>query len=451
MPSLEVVFSVKGLDKQITAFNKVAQASTQVAQTQQKNANKVADSYAKGPFSRLAGLQAQMSRATAAGDVTAQKDLSYLLARTQKQIDAAKPKSFGSRLASVVSTSRLNFGGGGGGISPLAGKLAGLVAEGGEGGPVALGVTALAGAAVAAAGGLVALSQKAAEAANEFSRMRFATGSGAGTAAALSVLGGAGGFDAASLASSFNSRISSDPTAMAFAARFGIRNIGGAYGNQDWGKQLLTAVQGLRNISDFTERVRTARALGLEGALPLTQLSNRQFGRLGQDAGLKASIMTPKFQQDAADFASSIARITDAVGNFVAALGKPVLHDLSDFFNGVADTINYLAQAINRNQNIIAFFKDLAEAFAFQAIGNPVGAAGKMKDAFGDLSAQNQALDNNTGALDRNTSAINGMSGMIPGYYGLNGERGSRAIPDNIGGEYLRRGMEAGGFALGAF
>lgn len=357
------------------------------------------------------------------------------------------PKTRGQKIWQAITTSRFSLGNGGGQMMPLVGRT--LAALGPEGTAIA----ALAGGAIAAAKAVYDLANNAAQAADNFNRFRYATGSGTGTAAALAGVGGAIGMSTGALgsaASAFNARITSDPMAMAFASRLGVSNIPGPFGDQDFGKQLLIAVENLRKISDRTERVRMARVLGLEDFSTFASLSDKQAGFLKGDEGTKARIFDPEFEQQSADFLASAGRVSEAMLNFFTALGKPVVKQATDFLNDLASGVNYLADVANKNGNKILAFFELGAAILRGSIGDVGGALDSFKNAMGDFMSPGEALESalgeNSRAMHANTKAIDALTGTFG-----RGERLGRAIPPNLSGEALRQALELGGLRLYPF
>lgn len=426
MPApLEIIFKVKGMTEITRAANKASAAWSKV------------------------GTTPSGSRRASAGTASGRSVSSLAPGANTIAAKFASP-SFSpasSRLTRIASSA----GGGSSKVASVAGKIGSALLEGSEANPY----TAAATAALAASTAIYKLADEASKASQKFETLKFATGSNGGTAARLATIGssiGMSGEQIGGMSAALQERITTDPAAMATARRFGAYNIGRPYGNVDEGRNLLKVLEGIRKLSDPSDRIRTARTLGVEGASNYFNLSDQQAGKVQADAQTKSSIFTPQFGQDAADFQSSVARVADSIENVIGALGKPVMKDMADWFNSLADGLNGVANWLNEHQNIIKVLKDLSDASTNALVGNGKGVYDSLSKANDDLnSSPTDALDANTRAHQANTDAINQLNGLIPGIYGK-GARLNAALGDgSMGGEYLRRGLEAGGFRLGAF
>jgi hypothetical protein len=164
---------------------------------------------AGGPNQRLRQAWLSQQRAQASGDPLQIQDAAIRLQQAQDALDRAQrrmqPRTFASRLDSLISTSRLGIGPNGMQLMPLIGRL-GALAGSGAGGPagLALGV---------ATGALTKFTQQ----------LREASSSLGGLSAAATITGGTGqqaaflrsmGVDPAqqgSFAASLRQRIATDP------------------------------------------------------------------------------------------------------------------------------------------------------------------------------------------------------------------------------------------------
>lgn len=325
-----------------------------------------------------------------------------------------KAQTRSQRIVNALMSTRLNIGH----ASPLVGRTA-----------AALGLTSataapallIAGAAAAAASALYHLAESSAAAGNAFGRFTDATGSSGSSAAQLQMLGTAGGIDTASIAQSIQEHITSDPAGMAAGLRLGVHNLPGPYGNQDYGQQALTVVASLRKITNVVERLRLARAVGAEGLLPLTRLSDSQFAKSQGDSNVRSSIMSPEFLQKSADFQASFGRIGDAIQNLLAAAGQEEMQRLTNLFNHLADALNGLASWIQGHQGFVDFVTQAGE------ISSGLLGAGVSASQGNDLT---RAVDENTKATRDNTAIIG-----KPGFYGHT-TRGS-SMPSGWNGQSL--------------
>lgn len=238
-----------------------------------------------------------------------------------------------------------------------------------------------------------------------------------------------------------------------------------AFDNVDEGARLLKVIEGLRAIKDFDQRLRAARILGVEDALPATNMSDRQFARVKGDAALRAQVLGgPEFQRDAADFASALSRVESAVETASATLSKPAVHDLPNVLNGIADSLNRFSQLMqtSRMQGMAqgAFSGKYGTPAMQSGVGTGLSGGFGLSDTefgkgllkglgFGDDSSNDASasMDRNSNAVDANTEAIQRLTGA----FGSPGDRFAGAIPAGLNNEYLRKALESGGLRLPPF
>jgi len=344
--------------------------------------------------SGLKGLSArQKSLNTQAAFIRAQINL-------QKAQAGANPPSFLSRAAGVLKSSRF----GAGGLMPLVGQAAKLLGPWG---------TALAAGAVA----VTAMTDAAVEAGQALQELAYGTGSQGSTLGGLrgisGVLGGPGAVG--SLSSQLQSKITTDAMARAVGLTMGIQSLPRPFGNVDEGQNLLQAIKELRKITDFEERLRAARVLGLEGAGPVLNQSEGQFQKSQERGEFSAKIFgDPKVQQNVADFMQALSDLGASFMNVLGVLGKNLLPRLTKFVNWFADVMNGLADWLDKNQWLI----DLI-------FGNQVAPGGI------DNSVHVDALNANIRATQENTMELNRLNGLLPGVYGR-GDRTTSAFPRSL-------------------
>lgn len=388
--------------------------------------------FTQGPNQRLQDYQQQRAVASATGNHAAVSDLDALIAKQQKQITGRQPSTFKDRLKTAIRSTRFNAGG----ASPLIGRTADLFGE--AGGPIALVATA----AVAAAIGIFKLSESAANTAREFANLGMSLGSNGRTTGALRGIGGAIGMSSEAVggaSAAFQEKITNDPLAMSVARQMGIFNLSRPYGHVDEGKDLLQAIKGLRAITDMESRIRTARVLSLESVLPATAISDKQFDRAEKTSDRASGIFDADFATKSADFFAGMDNLAKSAENLAGVLAKPIIKDLTDFFNGMSDGIDKITDSMSKHtgNKDWDWLKWIPGATSLDDIrGNA--------DKTGAVDPSVQATVDNTKALKDATAALR------PGNYGSTSARGL-GISDNMGGEYLRRALEAGGLRLGAF
>jgi hypothetical protein len=465
---IEIIWKTSGIDKVLSAVKKAEQSFVRL--------NKAANAYTGGMSSDLNKAASSLQSAASAINAAAGKFSAAAKAvggtggAGGARGGSRSPKSWSQKLNSLFMSSRIGMSGGGAGgmqIMPLVGKLASLL------GPEVMAAIAVIEAIKTTATALFDLTKSAAAAAASFDKFRFSLGSGSGTAAALKGIGGSIGVSPegmAGIANSVQNAISSSSMGAAFAAGMGIRNIPGPFGNQDYGKQLLRVIDGLRAIKDREERVRVARTMGAEGLLPATELSEGQYGKVKKDATISSAIFDAGMQQKSVDFLSSLNRVSEAVQNLMGALGKGFITRFTQFFNNLADAINKVAVWADKHRDlaevlmkiavpilavidiIVRALNALADAFRAvrAAIQGDYGAAGKYAhQAMNDLTdpnrAANDALNSNTNALNNNTDSTNKLTGTFG-----RSDRQARAIPF-ANEEVLRHALVMGGVRLSGF
>jgi len=417
----------------------------------------------------LSKLFKAMPYALSVGNFDAYDDMKERYDRIVKRLNGPQP---GERLASAFMTSRYGMGS----MSPLMGKTLDLF--GGqkaitakllpafaaiEGVISKLGPYGLVIAAAVEAGKMFAevigkaattiyeFAQAASNAINTFTRFSFSNGGSVAANSQLYAVGRAGGLSAqeiSGIVQSIQSRITSDPIAMAAGMKLGVYNLPAAFGNQDLASQTLKVVQSLREIKDPNERLRLARTVGAEGLLPLTAVSDRQFALAQQDAATRSGIMTPDAMQKAADFQASMGRIADAVQNLEAAASPAILGRLTDFFNKLATIMNGIATWLSKNQDIINGVLNNLSRAANAATGGATGTAEMLFNAAsGHFQGLQQSLDKNTAATAANTAALGYGA---PGSYGR-ATRGDAAGSGMLSGLALRMSMDQAGFRVSTF
>ena len=450
----------------VAEINRVGLALLGYAQSEEKAA--VSARNATGPFERLAKAREALAKATSAGvSGDRMRDLGYAQSQAQKRVDkitgagAGSSPDFGSRFATFVKSSRFGGGGAGGGMMPLVGKAMDLF--GGAGASEALlsnPITGVAVAAIAAAKAIYDMTAAAAESGKAFSESRFQTGATSGEAAKLAVYSSAFGADFGGMAKTLNERITSDPTARAFGSRLGVYNVAGPYGKVDTAGQLLKAVEGLRAITDREERIRVARTLGIEGALPLTQVSKGTLANLKSDAATTARIMNPEFERKSAEFMAAQARVKAGWDAMTAALGENFLPMITDILNSIAEG-EYAIAAFAKGDLKGAFshagkslkdqFNVNMDAFGMSSpVKNVFDFGGKARDQWdnkGGAEADgtvNSDMNSNTEQLKKVGLALAALTEMIGG-----GDRARTALPSGLDGYALMRATETGALRFG--
>jgi len=388
-----------------------------------------------GPYQRRGRIERQRGAAEASGDADKVRDVALRQRQNDRQITRAEkgPPDFLSKLTGVVKSSRI---GAGGGLMPLVGQLSGLL------GPEGLAFAAVAEAGMKAARALYDMTADAADAGRTFSNLSFASGSGPQDTARLASMGNAIGLSPeqmGGLAQSFNQRITTDPVAMGYGAELGVQNAPGQFGNQDWGENLITAIDHLRTVKDPQRQLLEARNTGLEAALPFTKLSEQTWDRLKEDSKANSGVMTPDFQGKSLEFTASTGRMKEGLDLASASLTGP-------FMDAITGVQNFIGNELH-SKTALAFLSGSAEA----GLNSVTGGLGGVVLALLGGGSKSDPQAAQTDALNKNTAAVQAQTAVMQqGAYG-NGERFRQVTGDIQGGEFLRRSLEQGGLALGSF
>ena len=297
-------------------------------------------------------------------------------------------------------------------------RSANTAAHAGAGGGGFGGVTVASGrlgvamvAATAAVAAFTAAIRSASQLAGSIGNARLFGQAGPGQAGFSAALSRVFGIDALGIGKALHEAIAAGGFARGAASQIGIgqvlpRGLGGPGDIEIF----LRAVEGLRRISDVTERYNTAVRLGAEELLPLTQATERQFQTLRRLGKELETAYSPQRQLE-------IARIQIDFQISSLAFWTRVLK----IVNGLGDMADWLGAKINR-------------------IRHPFG---------GDTTLQDAAAR----ATQANTQAIEGLSvaiGQARQMFG-GGSRAQGAFPAGLRGEILRRQFQADAIRLGAF
>lgn len=258
-----------------------------------------------GPMSRLERAQAALSRAQTPQQIA---DARYNLSRAQRAVDGM-------------------HGGGGGGLAGLP-MLTRLV-RGGAGG----------GAVTAAVAGVVALNAAAQKAARSLNDFRDSQTTGGGTASETARMQGMG--VSPGLARSFSDRISSDPTAAAFAAQGGVYDFG-IFDDTNKAAKLLKWADALRRMSE-AEATRAARATGTEELLKFRDVSDKTMQQLKEDAEIRARLFTPAMTRSAREYEMQTQRLATAFDTLSTRASAPVITGLTTVFEAVTGFLNQVS------------------------------------------------------------------------------------------------------------
>lgn len=383
---------------------------------------------AYGPRQRRASLMAALTSGSLSGD--AYHDTKDALARLDN-----KGGSPFSKISTAIRSTRFNVGG----VSPLVGRsidaaLSPLDMLGPEGAVAKEAIEAVVTASTACALALYGLAKASSDAGVAFGRTSYDLGSGPGTTGRLTALGSSLGISPSSLANSIQSNITGGGMGTAAGLRLGVYNLPGMFGNQDYGSQALTVIQHLRKVSDPTERLRLARAVGGSDATSLMQaasLTGKDAALIDSSGNTAAHVMDQKMQQDAIAFQSASSQMADAFSRLAAAAGQGEMERITSAFRGWTNLLNDAADWVKNNQSTIDMMTAITEGIVGQ-INPMIGSALAM----GRAADTGKDLRDNTAATEENTRAT-----LQPGTYGRISRQGS-TTPEMFNGQQFQQGRD---------
>ena len=426
----QVSAAIRSMNPYAAQIKSLSSASNQAAQAQSAFVRQVSQSAnatknAIGPAQRLLKAQQDLIRANQSGSPMMIMDAKYNLGRAQARFNKAfnpQPPDFMTSLRTFIRSTRF----GAGGVSPLIGRGMDLLTSGTGMSPKVAG--ALSVAAVGAGVAITALTKAAKFAADglmDFSNLRYSTGSTYGQASQLKGIGMALGLDMGGLSRTL---ATADYTAQ---SRLGISNpMGGTYyGNLNEGADLLRAIEALRKMSE-PDAIRSARAAGLEGVLPLRDLNEGEWQQLKKSM----EDMKPSAQDTSAAMKYNVemAKMTTELQKLATSTLPLVTAGIRLLNGGVIN--DYLINPLSNTK-----------------LGKYGGGANPFGTRFDHAPKVNEP---HTVALNENSKALKElaikMDGMRRDLFG-GGERAKGALPAGQRGEMMRQSLRADGLKLGAF
>lgn len=406
--------------------------------------------YLSGPNQKLAKIRQQMQDAQSKGLQDVVEDLKILEFRAQRSLTLGQ-RRLGQGQAAIGAPGLLDLfqqmngflaaGRGIGGIAGGAGGAAGgmraiaalpaLLAA--LPGPLKL----LAPALIAAGAGAVAASMLASRAAASMGPYRaagVASGGSPGDIARLAAAGIAPG-QIPGAAAGLRNRLASDPLAQMAAGGIGISaQLPRGFGSTNDAKLYMDTLAGLRRITDSQEQLRKAILLGVESELDMIKVSDRTWRLMMRDTAIREVIQMRGAEQ-ARELTAQQRRLEMAFGNLSDEVGTKFIPGMSALTDLAARIVNFGAMLAMINPTL-GSIQNLGESL--QGLLRLIdGGEGKLPDA-----------------LRANTAAMMDLNTYLQRTYG-GGPRARGSIPGGLGGEMLRRSIEAGtlGYVptLGAF
>lgn len=391
-----------------------------------------------GPNARFAKTYDQYEWARKSGTGAQKEDAGINLRKAVQALETARRGGMTAEMQALYST-RLNLPGG---AAPLIGKTL----EASIGPAATRGV--LAGLApIAKAGGVVAgtfllvkeglqmlynAASQSAAATNRLTSAQATSGGTTGDAARLSMVGGT-----AEAARSLQERITKDPEAMTGAAQVGIVNQRGVYGNLNWSRQYLTAIERVSAIGDESMRRQLALRLGIEQEVAQYSLLSEATKRsIKAQADLTGKINDPRAQAMGAEFAANQNLLAQALGNVKSAAGQLFEEDMIGLLTEVADWMSKAADWLHGLRGE----KKQYDTFLGALTGGLLGDQGRPAQA-----SKSAPVSANTMALNANTEAISRLNGIIG-----SSANARTALPDALRGPQLYEARRSQSLRIGA-
>lgn len=416
----------------------------------------VAPSAASGPNARLAAAEAHLDALKRqGGSPEALEDARWRLDRAQGAVERMRRQPMDPATQALYST-RVNLPGG---AAPLVGKtLDALVGPEmtkkllAAGAPLArflgpLGVIASVGGAAAqalsqAAEALQAASVEAAQAHRALGDIRATLGGSTVDAARALAFGAVSGVDP-SAARAFQERITSSPEAMAAAGQIGISNRPAPYGNMDFGRQYLDAIERTSRIADESQRRRMAYLLGIEQEVARWSLLSEQERRKVMDqAGTIGGRASTRAQQDSAMAESARLRREAAEAERSAALADLFKPQSQRAFAEDAEA-RIASQQTAALRGFAALFRG-----EFAEFGKEMGAAflgGGQRESPKTAEVQKQsATERLAETMEETNAQLSRLNRNVGG-----GALAGSALPSALRGANLQIALEQRALALG--
>lgn len=442
--ALEIPIEVTRLDRAQDSVRRLSSSIRGVGDASASSAERLTSSWTKaierigrqqeryltvsGPAQRLERAQAARQAAIGAGDPARIFDAEAAVARATVGMQRARRQQaltggggFLGRFTGAFASTRFNMGG----VSPLVGQSLEAL------GVPMIGATGagLAGAAGAVAAFVGAL-HIATSTLGDFGAAMRLSGGTAGDVAGMGRFGFRGA-EGAGAAATFRERIASDPMAMMFANRLGVRALPRPFGAVNEAALLNRAAEGLAKITNAEERLRTERVLGLEAAERYIDLSPRLRAVLDSQAKLEEQFGGGA--KAANEYAIATETLQRQWQGLVAVMMSPAIVQLTELFErmsqaAAAVTGGYAGQI--GGQIGLSFLRQ-------------VPGIGQIIDLLSPFMGGGGGAGGAPGAPGAGGGRIRGVIG--PGQYG--GAAGT--MPGGWSGDYLARNMESGALSRG--
>ncbi len=191
-------------------------------------------------------------------------------------------------------------------------------------------------------GAVVALTLPGALASDKYVSARATSGGSVADAARQDAMGGS-----PEAARAFQERITSDPRAMSAAARIGIHNLPGVYGDKNWTKQYLTAIERTSKIGDANVRRDLEIWLGIgQEVEKYSLLSSATKQKIKEAADISASFNDPKTQAQSQELLTAMKLQKQAVENLGMSFSNLLGEDVTGIMEEVSKGVNEAARFV---------------------------------------------------------------------------------------------------------
>lgn len=390
-----------------------------------------------GPNARFQKSYESYQWARKSGTGAQKEDAEISMRRAVQSLETARRGGMTAEMQALYST-RMNLPGGAApllgktleaGIGPAAtrGVLAGLA-------PIVKAGGAVAGTFLIVREGLQMLHDAAAQSAamvGQYTSSQAASGGSTTDIARMSLVGGR-----ADAARAFNDRITSNPEAMMGAAQIGIVNQKGAYGNLNWTRQYVTAIERASAMTDESLKRQLVLRLGIEQEVATySLLSEATKKALKAQAETAGRINDPRAQALGAEFTASQNLMEQSIENVKNAAGQLFSEDIAGLMNEVAD---WMTKAANWLHGLRGERRQYS-TFLGALTGGLLGDSGQP------TSRKSAPMSANTMALNANTEAISRLNGTIG-----SSANSRTALPDTLRGPQLYEARRSQALRLGA-
>jgi len=317
-------------------------------------------------------------------------------------------QTLGQKIKSAIMTTRVGAGAGGLQVAPLVGRLAALHPA------IAVVTGALAGMGLAL--------NRAKDAALGFAGLRATLGGSPQETAAAKSAAASLGLDPNATSQALRDAIQSGAGA-SYAAQAGINQVGGPFGDNNYSKKLIKALDFIINAPDFDTARRRAEGLGIPDAAAgwyMDPKDKKGFGKSGKP-------VSPEDIRDQLRYAKAMAEFNSAVDRFNIKVVGPLASGVASMLNGITNVVEVLSVFGKQIGQLIGGLPTLWGQFAafFERLRDAMGWGSGTKSV-------KDSLDKNTASNDNLRQSVDKAREVIGG-----GQRSRGAVPNKLRGEWI--------------